>query len=933
MIPHLPASLRGRTAQLFLLLATCTVLSGQEPAVGSWQTLSGFGAGTPEQVDLHDLDNDGDLDVLVRKGGGGVGFILWKENLGGGGFGTTAVLSFMTNTFFQRFWDFAAGDFDGDGDSDVVISRGSDIVWKENLGGGAFAPQQVLALVSAGNRFRDIDLGDMDSDGLLDLLVTIDGLEVAAWYPNLGGAMLGARAAINNLHTAHEWIAPADIDGDGDLDVVVSGFGPTPIMWHENLGGGIFGPGQVLAVPIFFPFNMRVVDLDRDGDVDVLYTSESEISWRENLGGGAFAPHAVLVSDNGFSNGVRVTDFDQDGDLDILINRGTTNECVWYENHSGLAFGPADVLSSQLNGLRDLAVGDLDGDEDLDVVVAGFFPGGLNWAPSYLGLHESSLLHSTLQVADEQLGRSLASLGDLDADATPDLVAGAPAWESDRGRVRAWSPESGQTLWVADGAGAGERFGEALSIAGDLDGDGVGDVVVSAPQAQSGFGEVRVLCGASGATLMTLLGAAPGEEFGATISGGVDIDGDGIPDLAVGVPGHDGPMVDAGEVRIYSGVDGSLLAVHGGAVAGERLGQGLLLIADQDGDGRGEVVVAHRPSGGGSGALVMFGGMTGTILATFSPPTATGEFGRALAFVPQLGTSSQEAILVGDPAAVAGSGGAWVLSPAFATLRTHTGTLGAALGTSVSAAGDVNGDGAADYLLGAPGYVNAEGVRSGRVVILDGDTGLELNALLVSSGLSPEAFEGGARSGFGSALSPLGDLDGDGFAEFVVGLPGRSRVWVYGGLNPVGLYGPCASGTASEPLLFVDGSAGGVARRVSIPVGDAFTLSVAQPSANPLPAYFAIAGYLGMPQAGQETTLPFASVTLCLPPVGVDPASFILTNNFASYLPQLVTSTPTPWSLGITGIPVPFVLTFQGLIIAAPGELETTNAVVAAIVP
>ena len=291
MSPPLRTSLRGRTLLLLLSLVTCAGISAQEPAVAPWQTLNLFSSGTPEQVELHDLDDDGDLDLLVRQDGGGAEFVVWKENLGDGGFGSTTTLYSITNTFSQpNLWDITAGDLDGDGDSDVVISRGSDVSWNENLGGGVFAPLQVLVSVSTGNRLRDIALGDVNSDGSLDLIVTIDGLEVVAWYPNLGGATLGARAAINNLHTAHEFVVPADIDGDGDLDVAVSGFGPTAITWYENLGGGIFGPGQVLAIPIFLPFNMRVVDLDRDGDVDILYTSDSEISWRENLGAVSLLP-------------------------------------------------------------------------------------------------------------------------------------------------------------------------------------------------------------------------------------------------------------------------------------------------------------------------------------------------------------------------------------------------------------------------------------------------------------------------------------------------------------------------------------------------------------------------------------------------------------------------------------------------------------------
>ena len=239
-----------------------------------------------------------------------------------------------------------------------------------------------------------------------------------------------------------------------------------------------------------------------------------------------------------------------------------------------------------------------------------------------------------------------------------------------------------------------------------------------------------------------------------------------------------------------------------------------------------------------------------------------------------------------------------------------------------------------DYLLGAPQFRNAQGITVGRVVLVDGATGLILNGALAPHGLPPDTFEGAFASEFGEAVTGLGDLDGDGFGEFAVGIPAPSVVLVYGGLNPAGLFQPCASGTVNEPVLFIDGSSGGATRFVSMPINTPFTLSMVQPTTSLSPANFAIAGYLDVALVGQETVLPFNLGTLCLPPAGVDPASFILTNNYAPFVSQIIPSTPTPWSTtNSTGLPFPFHITFQGVITVAPGDLRITNALVLEITP
>ncbi len=180
--------------------------------------------------------------------------------------------------------------------------------------------------------------------------------------------------------------------------------------------------------------------------------------------------------------------------------------------------------------------------------------------------------------ADDQFGASVAGIGDLDNDGIPDVAIGAPGGDdggTDRGEIWIVFLDAGgrvrQRQRVADSGGgfAGklgddDRFGTAVANAGDIDGDGVTDLVVGAPnddEVASNAGAVWVLMmGTDGrvADWQKITQDAGGfkgslesdDQFGAAIAGIDDLDNNGVPDLAVGAPGDDDGGADQGAVWI-----------------------------------------------------------------------------------------------------------------------------------------------------------------------------------------------------------------------------------------------------------------------------------------------------------------------------------------------------------------------------------------------
>ena len=182
---------------------------------GPSQALAGA-INTPFQVRTADTDGDGDLDVLATSFGTAI--TMWK-NLGGGQFGAPqAVLSGVGASS-----QLDAADLDGDGDEDLVVTlaQGDRVVWLENTGAGSFGPQQLI--VQSIDGLHAVRAAHMDSDGDLDLLVgkvDIWGEGRVYLFENLGGGVFAPLQVVTENALEVRSVLPVDVDGNGSLDVV-----------------------------------------------------------------------------------------------------------------------------------------------------------------------------------------------------------------------------------------------------------------------------------------------------------------------------------------------------------------------------------------------------------------------------------------------------------------------------------------------------------------------------------------------------------------------------------------------------------------------------------------------------------------------------------------------------------------------------------------
>lgn len=373
------------------------------------------------------------------------------------------------------------------------------------------------------------------------------------------------------------------------------------------------------------------------------------------------------------------------------------------------------------------------------------------------------------------------------------------------------------------GAAAGDLAGSAVA-AGDLDGDGVSDVVVGA-EAADAAGE------SSGASYVVFgpvagevaLGAAPARYAGAphALAGDAlavgDIDGDGTADLLVGAYGDDGSGADAGSVAwaVPGGPDGAwtALGLALGAAAGDFAGKDVAL-GDIDGDGVPEVVVGAH--GADSGPTPLAGRVHVVPASAFSAGPfllggdaeilvlegeAESDYAGVAVACGDLDGDGLDDVVVGAPhtGADAGAGRVYVVRggrTGWISLASADGRLdglapGDRTGFDVSAGGDVDGDGLADLLVGAP-YADPHGSSSGAAYLLAGSSWAETG--LDAATASIEGAAAGDNAGWSVAIVP--DVNGDGYDEVWVGVPSSDEggpdagaAWLY--LGPVtGRLGP-----------------------------------------------------------------------------------------------------------------------------------------------
>jgi len=384
-------------------------------------------------------------------------------------------------------------------------------------------------------------------------------------------------------------------------------------------------------------------------------------------------------------------------------------------------------------------------------------------------------------------GWSVARIGDLDGDGVAEAVISAPFFSPDadgrdEGAVFVYSGSTGLLLRQFLAGGSLGRLGYSVADAGDLDGDGVDDLLIGAPESSTGGagfrGSALVYSGATGARILQVDGIFLLTYFGASVAGMGDVDGDGVPDLLIGAPvsSHDNGATFPGSVILASGATGAFLQRFDGILDGGYFGLSVAAAGDVDGDGLSDVLIGapFADSGGivDAGSAFLFSSATGALLWKRDGNTKSGFFGNSVASAGDLDGDGIPEFLVGaprsSPSGITGTGEAFVFSGATGSLVHSfflTGPGANRFGYAVAGVADSDGDGVRDLLIGEASHIGTGGAH-----LFSGSTGRYLHFLSVGPRDVPA----------GTAVADMGDLDGDGFPEYLVGLAGNNALSVPG---------------------------------------------------------------------------------------------------------------------------------------------------------
>lgn len=542
---------------------------------------------TPKQVvrvEAADISGDGFVDIIVSTNAINPECPVWLfTNDGTGQFdGAETCISRAATAAIKP------ADFDNDGDIDLVLGLFPNRVQLLVNNNGTLDPANARS-IEEGVMFLPYDFawGDFDGDGLLDLAAAYPLMREVRIYRNLGNDFAAPISLSTNVFLTPYAIDWGDFSGDGKLDLAVADSPPIIYEYVGGEGSSAFRPFAVLGEDVVTGqvWSLRAVDQNNDGDMDLALTDRdgpslvvsnfrpplnvtldpipgvapfqtsqpsSSVTWADMDGdgyldlifgagpagastgaaalntkiyyndGGEFFPETVRTYSGFGPHTVAVGDTTGNGALDVAI--GTTSETRLHMAGDFLA--PAWTFSGA--GEKTLVWGDVDGDTDLDLLVATASPDGGGYIELFLNDGSGSFGTAPVWRIDlEDAPRSLA-LGDMDNDGFLDIAVGTDGVNQVYRNTR---DNAFELYWTA-----GVRDYTRAVVWGDYNGDGYLDLAVGNYGPPGGSGEpnyiYRNISGGPGRSFA--LAFTTEESFRTTSLDWGDWDNDGDLDLAVG---------------------------------------------------------------------------------------------------------------------------------------------------------------------------------------------------------------------------------------------------------------------------------------------------------------------------------------------------------------------------------------------------------------
>jgi len=376
-------------------------------------------------------------------------------------------------------------------------------------------------------------------------------------------------------------------------------------------------------------------------------------------------------------------------------------------------------------------------------------------------LHQASLTKAGSD--HSRFGTSVAWAGVWITSKSAHVAAGAPMYQNGTGRVEMIHLTTGELMKSWTGSAPGDMYGFSVANAGDVNGDGIPDLLVGAP---GGSGSIYVQSYHDTNPIYHILGTG-NENYGWSVAGGADLGGTGHSDFIVGTPsGHDGGSIP-GKITIHAGSNGAGLLTLPGSENGGYFGYSLAIAGDLNLDGTPDVLVGSPGTKNLAGSVSLVSGANGSILRAWNGQIAGDQFGLSVAGVGDANSDGVADIAIGAPFVSIGGpecGRFYCISGQTGDLLYRvTGSAGERMGYAVAAAGDVNRDSFFDIIAGAPGTGNGDLTNNnpGDVYVYSG-----------SNGKLVELYHGEVPGdAFGTSVAGYADADNNNVVDLLIGAP------------------------------------------------------------------------------------------------------------------------------------------------------------------
>jgi len=464
------------------------------------------------------------------------------------------------------------------------------------------------------------------------------------------------------------------------------------------------------------------------------------------------------------------------GAPDYLLNNGQV-----YIYFGGLSINTTpDVILNGENtqsffGTSVSFAGDVNGD-GFDDVIVGANGNNTNSGKAFIYFGSNSM-DSTADVimngqnVNDKFGVSVSNAGDIDNDGYDDVIVGAESYNTFTGTAYVFLGGMNMNN-IADlqfnGSSSNSYFGHCVSDAGDVNGDNYDDIIIGAYGASFSSGSAEIYFGSSAPDNTADVGITGVlfSNLGRSVSNAGDVNNDGYDDVIVG---EDYNGFNTGSAKIYLGsaaMDNVSDINLTGENSSDKFGWSVSGAGDMNGDGFDEVICGAPGFASGKGKMYVYYGSAS--MDQYSDITKTGEsssayFGYSVSDAGDINGDGFNDILAGAYGANIFMGKVYFYQyrtdpPRIPNDLTLTGVPGSGFGIISSDAGDVNGDGYSDFISSAP-YSNG---GRGRIFIFYGGTNMDNTADFTKSGIS-------AGDLFGIAVSGAGDVNGDGYDDILIG--------------------------------------------------------------------------------------------------------------------------------------------------------------------